>query len=100
MAEVDGNGGIVNIHEKPSDPISNIAVVGLYLYPNDAIEKVKSLERSGRGELEITDLNMKYLKENRLDLAILPEHTKWVDTGTFDSLLEAGNLVRDSKNWM
>ncbi len=100
VAEVDENGGLVNIHEKPSEPISDIAVVGLYLYPNDAIEKVKYLKRSDRGEFEITDLNMEFLKENRLDLAILPEHTQWVDTGTFDSLLDAGNLVRDTKNRM
>lgn len=95
VAEIDQEGRVISIEEKPEVPKSNIAVVGLYVYPNDVVSKSKELKPSKRGELEITDLNNLYVEEGRLCLKQIEDGSKWIDTGTFDSLLDAGILVRD-----
>ena len=84
----------IKIEEKPSNPASIYAVSGLYFYDKDAVNFAKSLVRSNRGELEITDLNNIYLDLNRLKVQVLDRGTAWLDTGTFDSLLEAGIFVK------
>ncbi|MCL1785869.1 MAG: glucose-1-phosphate thymidylyltransferase RfbA [Alphaproteobacteria bacterium] len=94
VAEIDDNGRAISIEEKPIKPKSNIAVVGLYLYPGDVVEKTKTLKPSARCEYEITDLNKVYLAEGRLNVAIMPESTAWLDAGTPESLFEATNYVR------
>jgi glucose-1-phosphate thymidylyltransferase len=85
----------ISIEEKPDKPKSNFAVTGLYIYDNSVISKAENLKPSARGELEITDLNNVYLKEGNLDVKIYEEY--WLDTGTFDSLLEAGNKIAELK---
>ncbi len=95
VAEIDHEGRVLSIEEKPVKPKSNIAVVGLYVYPNDVVVKSKELRPSKRGELEITDLNNLYVEEGRLCLKQIEDDSKWIDTGTFDSLLDAGILVRE-----
>ncbi len=98
MAEFDDNGMVTSIEEKPDQPKSNYAVTGLYFYSNDVVAKAKSLKPSKRGELEITDLNMLYLKEQRLQLPKLGRGTAWLDTGTHDSLLQASNFISTIEN--
>ena len=84
---------IISIEEKPKNPKSDIAIIGLYFYPNNVIKKVKKLSPSKRGELEITDLNKIYLKENQLELKLLGRGYTWLDMGKTETLLEANNFI-------
>ncbi len=93
VVDFDEKGQVLSIEEKPTQPRSNYAVTGLYFYSNDVVKKAKSLEPSARGELEITDLNRLYLKENRLKVQLLGRGFAWLDTGTHDSLLQASNFI-------
>ena len=94
VGEVDETGRLLSIEEKPELPRSNKAITGLYLYDNGVIDIARSLRPSARGELEITDVNMRYLRENRARLVDLGRGFAWLDTGTHDSLLEAGQFVQ------
>lgn len=98
VAEFDKTGTILKITEKPKNPKSNHAIVGLYFYPNDVIEKAKSVKPSDRGELEITSISQIYLDENRLNLQILGRGYAWLDTGTHESLLEATHFIQTIEN--
>ena len=93
VVEFDANKKPVSIEEKPSDPKSNYAVTGLYFYDNTVIEKARSLKPSPRGELEITDLNRIYLNEGKLEVKLMGRGMAWLDTGTYDSLLQASNFI-------
>ncbi|GAA1952153.1 glucose-1-phosphate thymidylyltransferase RfbA [Amycolatopsis minnesotensis] len=94
IGEVDENGNLVSLEEKPANPKSNRAVTGLYFYDNDVVQFARSLEPSARGELEITDLNRIYLERGRATVVDLGRGFAWLDTGTHDSLLDAGQYVR------
>jgi glucose-1-phosphate thymidylyltransferase len=91
MLTVDQEMKALTIEEKPKEPKSNYAVTGLYIYDHTVVTKAKSLKPSARGELEITDINNLYLQEGTLDVQMYQGH--YLDTGTFDSLLEASNLI-------
>ena len=93
VAEFDAQGNVISITEKPLAPKSNYAVTGLYFYPNDVIEKAKSITPSSRGELEITSVNQAYLAEQRLKVELMGRGYAWLDTGTHESLLEAAQFI-------
>ncbi len=94
VAEFDENGNVVSVEEKPKEPKSNYAVVGLYFYPNDVVKKAKKVKRSDRGEFEITTLNQMYLEEKRLRVKLMGRGYAWLDTGTHESLLEASQFIQ------
>ena len=93
VASFDNNGVVTSIEEKPENPKSNYAVVGLYFYTNDVAQIAKTIKPSHRGELEITSVNQEYLKRNDLKVQLLGRGFAWLDTGTHDSLMEAGQFI-------
>ncbi|MFM2442543.1 MAG: Glucose-phosphate thymidylyltransferase, partial [Bacteroidota bacterium] len=94
VVEFDADNKVISIEEKPTHPKSNYAVPGLYFYDNDVVEIAKNIAPSPRGEYEITDVNKEYLKQGRLSVGILNRGTAWLDTGTFASLMQAGQFVQ------
>ena len=93
VAEFDKEGNVTSIEEKPTNPKSNYAVVGLYFYSNDVVQIAKHIKPSHRGELEITTVNQEYLNQNRLKVELMGRGFAWLDTGTHDSLMEAGQFI-------
>ena len=93
VAEFDRQGNVISIEEKPKEPKSNYAVVGLYFYPNKVVEVAKHIKPSARGELEITTVNQEFLAENALKVQLMGRGFAWLDTGTHDSLAEASTFV-------
>ncbi len=98
VAEFNDSGDVISIEEKPKEPKSSYAVVGLYFYPNDVVQKAKLVKPSDRGELEITTLNQLYLEEGRLKVELMGRGYAWLDTGTHESLLEASNFIQTIEN--
>jgi glucose-1-phosphate thymidylyltransferase len=93
VVEFDSRKKVISLEEKPANPKSNYAVTGLYFYDNTVVSKAKSLKPSPRGELEITDLNRVYLEEGTLEIKLMGRGMAWLDTGTYDSLLQAANFI-------
>ena len=100
VVEVDENSKVLNIIEKPNKPSSNYVATGLYIYDKSASEYAKKLTKSERGEFEITDLNKIYLNMEKLDAVLLDKDFSWLDTGTFDTLLEAAIFVKENKEFL
>ncbi|MCZ8144471.1 glucose-1-phosphate thymidylyltransferase RfbA [Flavobacterium sp.] len=94
VVDFDANGNVLSIEEKPTHPKSNYAVPGIYFYDNSVVEVAANIQPSHRGELEITDVNKEYLKRGKLKVSILDRGTAWLDTGTFQSLMQAGQFVQ------
>ena len=100
---LDNENNPISIVEKPENTVSKLAITGLYFYDNNVVNITKSLSYSARGELEITDLNKAYLEKGMLEVEILSKDVKWIDTGTYESLIEAGYFIqsiqKDGKIW-
>ena len=94
VVEFDNNGKVISLEEKPDVPKSNFAVPGIYFYDNSVVETAKNIQPSHRGELEITDVNKEYLKQGKLKVSVLDKGTAWLDTGTFNSLMQASQFVQ------
>lgn len=94
VVDFDSQGNVLSIEEKPEKPKSNYAVPGIYFYDNSVVEVAANIQPSHRGELEITDVNKEYLKQGKLKVSILDRGTAWLDTGTFQSLMQAGQFVQ------
>ena len=94
IAEIDNFGNVISLEEKPKNPKSNYAIVGLYYYPNSVIQIAKDVKISERGEFEISSINQQYLKKNKLKVEVMGRGFAWLDTGTHESLIEASNYIK------
>lgn len=94
VVQFDKNGKVLNIEEKPTKPVSNYAVVGLYFYPNDVVDIAKNIKPSNRGELEITSVNQEFLNRKQLSVKLMGRGYAWLDTGTQDSMINASNFIK------